>query len=368
MNKAFGLLNDGMCVKKCPGEKVKDEKTGVEKWPKIECSATKRLVKMTKTLNNSQYFDEPSCTYYLDPLKLAEIMPGDIGKLAKDGVAACKKGNAAAKKAAKDAGLCETGMAFRYPTVPDPTGHFCLPYSSKAADKILDPKFIEYLKKAFMASAAGDKVIVYFKDVATTWPLIACSVALAFVVAVIYITLLQFVGGLMIWLSFVLAFLSCAGGGLYAWKYSNDMKAANKIENETVDSMSKMMQKTPEEFATYVMYGAYVCWGLAGVVLITLCCCFSALKLGIAVFNATISFTRSNLTIFFQPLFALIASIIWFAAWGIAVLWLFSCGEPEPREKFEFITEIKWEDKVRYMFFYQVFGFFWMNAFIVGCC
>merc|ERR1719272_2841976 len=67
-------------------------------------------------------------------------------------------------------------------------------------------------------------------------------------------------------------------------------------------------------------------------------------------------------------MFALIAAVVWFAVWGVAVLWLFSCGTPEPREKFEFITEIKWDDKVRYMFFYQVFGLFWMNAFIVGCC
>jgi len=172
-------------------------------------------------------------------------MPGEAGKIATKVVEACKK----AAKSANAKNACETGKPFRYPTIPDPTGHFCLPYSSEATKKILDPKSIEYLKKAFMASAAGDQVIVYFKDVATTWPLIACSVALAFVVAVIYITLLQFVGGLMIWLSFVLAFLLTLGGGFYAYYYSNQMKEANKIENETVDSAAKLMQATPEEFA-----------------------------------------------------------------------------------------------------------------------
>lgn len=49
MNKAFGLLNDGMCVKSCPGEKAE----GVKTWPKVECSPTKRLKKLTKTLNNA---------------------------------------------------------------------------------------------------------------------------------------------------------------------------------------------------------------------------------------------------------------------------------------------------------------------------
>lgn len=65
---------------------------------------------------------------------------------------------------------------------------------------------------------------------------------------------------------------------------------------------------------------------------------------------------------------ALIFFVIWIICWFVAVLWVFSVGEPKPREELPFVTEIKWDDKTRYIFFYQVFGLFWMNAFIIGCC
>lgn len=49
---------------------------------------------------------------------------------------------------------------------------------------------------------------------------------------------------------------------------------------------------------------------------------------------------------------AMIVFVVWVVAWFIAVLWVFSVGEPEPREGFPFVTEVKWDSKTRYIFFY----------------
>lgn len=58
----------------------------------------------------------------------------------------------------------------------------------------------------------------------------------------------------------------------------------------------------------------------------------------------------------------------WMAVWLVSLVYVFSVGEPVPREDYPFITNIKWEDNTRYVVFYQVFMLFWMNAFIMGIC
>jgi xanthosine utilization system XapX-like protein len=53
--------------------------------------------------------------------------------------------------------------------------------------------------------------------------------------------------------------------------------------------------------------------------------------------------------------------------WMGSAVYVFSVGYPSPRPGYEFVTKMKWTDKTRYIFFYHVFGLFWINAFIVGC-
>jgi hypothetical protein len=78
-----------------------------------------------------------------------------------------------------------------------------------------------------MESLGGDTVATYAKDVYIAWPIIASSVGVAFVIAVIYLVLLQFIGGAMIWLSFILALAGTGGGGVYCWMYAGKMREEN---------------------------------------------------------------------------------------------------------------------------------------------
>lgn len=46
---------------------------------------------------------------------------------------------------------------------------------------------------------------------------------------------------------------------------------------------------------------------------------------------------------------------------------VFSIGNPEPRDDgYPFLTEVKWDNLTRGAFFYDVFGLFWINAFVIG--
>ena len=72
--------------------------------------------------------------------------------------------------------------------------------------------------------------------------------------------------------------------------------------------------------------------------------------------------------VYLLPLVTDLVETIWFTIWLVSAIWVFSIGEPEPREGYEFITEIKWETKTRNIVYYQIFMLFWINAFIMGVC
>ena len=115
-------------------------------------------------------------------------------------------------------------------------------------------------------------------------------------------------------------------------------------------------------------YAAYVIWGIAALYLLCVCCCWNAIRLGIAVYKTTAQYITSNLRIFLLPLGSYVVAGIWLAIWRVSAIFVFSIGEPVPRPGYEYITEIKWEKNTRNIFFYQVFMLFWINAFIMGLC
>jgi hypothetical protein len=66
---------------------------------------------------------------------------------------------------------------------------FCLPNPDPKAIYI-SPEIKDQLKKVIMKSLGGDSVATYAKDIFVAWKLIASSVGVAFVIAVIYLILL----------------------------------------------------------------------------------------------------------------------------------------------------------------------------------
>jgi len=338
MKEAMNMLDNGVCVKECPAKKTdavacKPTKS-MKALPKFKSVCNTKNPPVCKQVLQAEYYE--NCVYYVDPCAMVKLMPKSMA-----GITAATCGAAPAQ-------------AFRYETKmygAQGTAGFCLP-NPDPKSTFISPEIKAQLKKAVMNSLGGNEAAAYAKDILITWKIVASSVGVAFVIAVIYLILLQLIGGAMIWLSFIAALVGTGGGGFYFYVYAGKMREAN-----------------PEDkYADYVQYGAYATWVVCGLILCIFLCCFSALQLGIAIFKATVDFTKANLTIFLQPVLTLFFFLLWVAAWIGAVLWVFSVGKPEPREGFEFMTEIKWDETTRYIFFYQVFGLFWMNAFIIGCC
>jgi hypothetical protein len=71
--------------------------------------------------------------------------------------------------------------------------------------------------------------------------------------------------------------------------------------------------------------------------------------------------------VFILPGISTILAALWFIFWLSSAIFIFSVGTPEPRQGYEFITEVKWNKTTRCVFIYQMFALFWVNSFIIGC-
>ena len=196
----------------------------------------------------------------------------------------------------------------------------------------------------------NDKVTAYIADIAYTWKLIALSTVTAIVFGYLYLLIIRCCGAVIVWLSIILLQVSIIAAGVYTY-----------LQHENYEE--------GDDYRDWVKYASYVIFGIAGLFFCCICCCWNAIRIGIAVYQTTAEYVSKNLRIFLLPFFTYIFAFIWLCIWLVSFVFIFSVGEPAQREApYAFLTEIKWEDNTRYIVIYQLFMLFWINAFIMGMC
>jgi hypothetical protein len=242
-------------------------------------------------------------------------------------------------------------IPFRYDTMATPWGNgYCVPTLTADTNESVG-LVIAKMKEQFETGDAGETVTGAFKDITDSWMILVISSITAVILGYIFLFVIQALGGYIVWISFILIVLALVVGGGYTW-YQRDVKY--RME----DNMFK-----------YMTWGAYGLWGLAGLVCLLLCCFRHAIKVGIAVFKCTAQYVKQNLKIFILPAVSYVVIVVWSVFWLAGALFVFSSGYPEPRDDgFPFLTIMRWDDKTHAVFFYDVFGLFWINAFIIGVC
>lgn len=246
-----------------------------------------------------------------------------------------------------DCQLYPAGLSFppfRYETEPI-LDHFCLPSANYTNADVKNA-----FKEAFFANVLGDNGTQYVYDLGKSWVVLLVSCFIAVAISYIYLALIRCFGGLMIWVAFAISLLILIVAGLYTYFYARPL----------YDPLS--------DTYNYLAYASYVLWGLAGLLMLTMLCCFNAIQLAIAVFACTVQFIQNNPMVFTLPSITALVTVVWTAIWFFCVVFIFSVGDPEPRPGFPFITEMMWYDETRGVLVYHVFALFWISAFIIGSC
>ena len=83
--------------------------------------------------------------------------------------------------------------------------------------------------------------------------------------------------------------------------------------------------------------------------------------------KCTAAFLGGNPQVFLVPPFSLAIVLAWMAVYVVSAAFIVSVGDIGPREDFAFLTTVKWSEETQYVFLYSLFGYLWLNAFIIGC-
>jgi hypothetical protein len=106
-----------------------------------------------------------------------------------------------------------------------------------------------------------------FNDIVATWQVVAGSLGTAFVLGFVFMIVLRFFGGPLIWGSIILIVGGTGYGGYMLYG-----TATNMTEDDSQFA-----------YKDYYTYGAYAVWGLCGVLFLCVCCNLKNIRIGLAV-------------------------------------------------------------------------------------
>lgn len=114
----------------------------------------------------------------------------------------------------------------------------------------------------------NDAITQYIADIAYCWRVIAiCSLTAVFL-GYLYLFIVRCIGAIIVWLSIILIQVSLIAAGAYVYMQADTYEPDN-------------------EYHDYVKYAAYTLWGVAGLYMCCVCCCWNAIRIGIAVYQTT---------------------------------------------------------------------------------
>lgn len=121
-----------------------------------------------------------------------------------------------------------------------------------------------------------------------------------------------------------------------------------------------------DKHKAYYEYGAYAVWGLSFILLCCVCCNLKNIRIGVAVMKCTAAFLGGTPQVFLVPPLSLVFVIGWLFVWLVITAYLASIGKLTQRTDFTFLTNVQRSQETDYMLLYSLFGYLWLNAFIIG--
>ena len=187
----------------------------------------------------------------------------------------------------------------------------------------------------------------YMTDLGICWWVFLVLGGISAVLSFIYLVLLRWFAKPMIYLSIVSMIGLLIGGGFYVFFLGNTYAEGDNTRQ--------------------AMHGmGILLWILAGLYFIILLCCWSRIKLGAAVIEATSDFVANQSSVFFVPLIFFFIVGVWVTFWVISAVFVYSVGDAQKSTTNPIFADMKWNNTTRYIWIYHLFGLFWISAFIIG--
>lgn len=215
------------------------------------------------------------------------------------------------------------------------------------SSKELENVALKQFNQQFAMVFGNANLASYINDIKSTADVLLMGLGVAFGIGLIYLIVLRLCGGPIIYISLLLMIAGCGGGGYMLFQQFQILPADH-------------------QYKKYYEIGSYVVWGIGGLLLLCILCNCKNIRIGVKVMKCTAQFIGNTPQVFLIPFIFSAVLLGWLFVFIIISLFIVSIGEMGQNENFKFITEVKMPVEAKYLFLYNVFGYLWMNAFIIG--
>eukprot|EP00296_Roombia_truncata_P007567 JP446011.1.p1 GENE.JP446011.1~~JP446011.1.p1 ORF type:complete len:598 (-),score=136.03 JP446011.1:114-1907(-) len=186
------------------------------------------------------------------------------------------------------------------------------------------------------------------------------TAAVGLVVGVIYMFLLQLFACPIVWLTIVAVQLVLAGAAVIVFVHVGVLDP-QQLPGEVADQIGKLpfpSAQSETERNIYIGIGAVLAVA-AVIVFLLILVLFTRINMAIKVIQQAAKAIRAMPAMFIIPLVVWVIIMGVFAYWVVIFLFLASAGEFSAAE-----SRYVWDDTLRYMILYHLFGLLWTRAFL----
>jgi len=220
--------------------------------------------------------------------------------------------------------------ANNYPT-QEYFGKFCVPTQGVS---VLVGKGLNF---GFFSRAASDLI--------TTWPMILAVGGMALVFGFIYVVLMKYFSGVLIW-ALLAAFVLASGGFGYV------CFTTESGSNTGLGSLSEGELKAL----------SYTCFAVAALSLLSIICLRERITLSIAVLKAAAHFLEDEPGILILPPIFLVLTLLFYVGWIVVAAFIVGTNDFIPPDDSTPFVNVEWTSSGVGMLMYYGFALFWNHA------
>ena len=277
----------------------------------------------------------------------------------------------------KDRNYCSAESAFDFETLPD-----SLPEAKKSPfliyntinlfDRFCSPNLkdlsgagLEMARDiAIVGNVFGwfDKI---FSDLRETWRYIVLIAAMAIIICIIFLFLIRWMAGVLVWILILLFICSIFFLAVYSKRESDRLK----LQEEQTGIKNESFFFSPHALYVY----SIILYIIGGICFLGMIFSVGSITLAIAVLKSSALFIFDNPLVILTPLFHALLMVVHILFGLIVLFYLWSIGTEKPRGNSPFAS-YDWDEKTTWIGIFHIFSFLWnlafikyLSVFIVGC-
>ena len=217
-------------------------------------------------------------------------------------------------------------------------GRFCLPEKSTA----------QAIYSAISGEIRPGGALEWAQDVLYTWSASLSVLGVSLLLSLVYMGLLRWCTGLVVYLSILAVLVALAGTGV-------------EISYQADRNYNTTTQETDYNVLKYL---SYCCYGACGLFILLILFMRRRIKLAIAIMKCAVEFMGEICSIILVPIVSFAALIGLMACWLFALGFLYSCGSVAHKDQYSAFGNVSWDENARRMFYFEAVAIVWLVEFL----